>query len=86
MPECCHDGRTGSRCTEEDATLQGERRKATFYLTPELLKALRVYAAERGERQSHVVERMLRKGLGLEDREADHAEQGDEKRGRRSDA
>ena len=42
------------------------RAKATVYLDPEVLRALRVHAARTGKRDSDVVEEALREHLGFD--------------------
>jgi hypothetical protein len=41
------------------------RTKATVYLDPDVLRAMRVHAARKGKRDSDVVEEALREYLGL---------------------
>jgi hypothetical protein len=41
------------------------RAKATVYLEPDVLRAMRVHAARKGKRDSDVVEEALREYLGL---------------------
>jgi hypothetical protein len=41
------------------------RAKATVYLDPDVLRAMRVHAARKGKRDSDVVEEALREYLGL---------------------
>jgi predicted transcriptional regulator len=52
------------------------RTKATVYLDPSVLRAMRVAAARRGKRDSDIVEEALRRFLGLEAIEAIRARSG----------